>query len=192
MTTSSQIEIFKTADGQVHLDIKLEQETLWLTQSQLAELFQVKPQNITMHLKKVFSDGELQEQATCKDFLQVQMEGGREVSRKRKFYNLDAIISVGYRVNSTRATQFRVWATHTLKQHLVDGYTLNHRRLQERDIEFEQAVGLLSQTMADQQLVTDQGVDVLRVMADYARSWSLLQGYDEQSLGKQTAKQRGK
>lgn len=183
------IQIYQSADGQIQLDIRLEQETLWLTQAQIAELFQVKPQNITMHLKNVFADGELQEEATCKDFLQVQIEGDREVSRKRKFYNLDAIISVGYRVSSSRATQFRIWATQTLKQHLVEGYTINRQRLQERGIEFEQAVALLSRTLANQQLVNNEGEAVLAVISDYARSWSLLQGYDEQSLAARTDKQ---
>ncbi|MFZ2289738.1 MAG: virulence protein RhuM/Fic/DOC family protein [Halopseudomonas yangmingensis] len=180
---SNSIEIYQSEDGQVQLELRLEQESLWLTQAQMAELFQVKPQNITMHLKNVFADGELEEAATCKDFLQVQAEGGREVRRKRKFYNLDAVISVGYRVNSARATQFRIWATRTLKQHLVQGYTVNRRRLQERGIEFEQAVRLLSRTLANQQLVNPEGEAVLSVISDYARSWSLLQGYDEQSLG---------
>ncbi len=100
------------------------------------------------------------------------------------------VISVGYRVNSKKATQFRIWATRTLKQHLVQGYTLNQRRLQERGVEFEQALALLSQTLTNQQLVTEQGVEVLKVVSDYARSWSLLQGYDEQSLAQLTAKQR--
>lgn len=189
--SEQQIQIFTAQDGQVQLEVQLRQETLWLTQAQIAELFQVKPQNITMHLKKVYLEGELGEAATCKDFLQVQEEGARKVKRTLKHYSLDAIISVGYRVNSARATQFRIWATSVLRQHLVQGYTLNQRRLQERGIEFEQAVSLLSQTLANQQLVTDQGAEVLRVVADYARSWSLLQGYDEQSLADQTAKQSG-
>lgn len=184
-----QIEIFTSTDGHVQLAITLEQETLWLSQAQIAELFQVKPQNITMHLKNVFSDGELEESATCKDFLQVQVEGDRQVKRKRKLYNLDAVISVGYRVNSARATQFRLWATRTLKQHLVEGYTLNQRRLQERGIEFEQAVTLLSHTLANQQLVNDEGAAVLSVISDYARSWSLLQRYDEQSFSARVDKQ---
>lgn len=183
MTDSRQkIQIFTSQDGEVQLEIRLEEETLWLTQAQIAELFQVKPQNITMHLKNVFAEGELQATATCKDFLQVQTEGGRTVKRTRKFYNLDGVISVGYRVNSARATQFRQWATRTLKQHLVAGYTLNQRRLQERGIEFEQAVKLLSHTLANQQLVNAEGAAVLSVISDYARSWSLLQAYDEQSL----------
>lgn len=100
---SESIQLYTNTDGEVQLDIKLEQETLWLTQAQLAELFQVKPQNITMHLKRVFAEGELDSGSTCKDFLQVQSEGSRQVKRNRKHYNLDAIISVGYRVNSARA-----------------------------------------------------------------------------------------
>lgn len=189
MLKNNQIQIYTSADGQVQLNIKLEQETLWLSQAQIAELFQVKPQNITMHLRNIFSEGELERQATCKDFLHVQDEAGRQVKRQRKYYNLDAIISVGYRVNSSRATQFRIWATQTLKQHLVEGYTLNQQRLQERGIEFEQAIALLSSTLANQQLVSSDGEAVLAVISDYARSWSLLQGYDEQNLSELTAKQ---
>lgn len=188
---TQQVQIYQSDDGQVKLEIQLEQDTLWLTQAQIAELFQVKPQNITQHLKNVFDSGELIEAATCKDFLQVQKEGGRLVERKRKIYNLDAIISVGYRVNSTRATQFRIWATRTLKQHLVDGYTLNQSRLQARGVEFEQVIQLLSNTLANQQLVQPEGSAVLSVIADYARSWSLLQGYDEQSLAALPHRQTG-
>lgn len=185
------VQIYQSEDGRVELEIRLEQETLWLTQAQIADLFQVKPQNITQHLKNVFDSGELIEAATCKDFLQVQKEGRRMVEQQRKLYNLDAIISVGYRVNSSRATQFRIWATRTLKQHLVDGYTLNQRRLKERGIEFEQVIQLLSNTLANQQLVPPEGSAVLSVIADYARSWSLLQGYDEQSLAALPHKQTG-
>lgn len=185
------VQIYQSEDGRVELEIRLEQETLWLTQAQIADLFQVKPQNITQHLKNVFDSGELIEAATCKDFLQVQKEGRRMVERQRKLYNLDAIISVGYRVNSSRATQFRIWATRTLKQHLVDGYTLNQSRLKERGIEFEQVIQLLSNTLANQQLVQPEGSAVLSVIADYARSWSLLQGYDEQSLTALPHKQTG-
>ena len=180
---NEQIQIYTTADGEVQLEIQLDQNTLWLTQAQMGELFSVKPQNITMHLKNIYSEQELNEEATCKDFLQIQMEGNREVSRKRKGYNLDAVISVGYRVNSSRATQFRIWATNILRQHLVDGYTINQRRLQERGIEFEQALSLLSRTLNNQSLIQPQGESVVAVIADYARSWSLLQAYDEQSLG---------
>ena len=175
------IQLYTSADGQVQLEIQFEQETLWLTQAQIADLFEVNPQNITMHLQNVYAEGELDEVATCKESLQVQMEGARQVKRQRKTYNLDAVISVGYRVNSSRATQFRIWATNTLKQHLLEGYTFNKHRLQERGIEFEQALELLSQTLNNQQLINEQGQAVIGVINDYARSWSLLQGYDEQS-----------
>lgn len=171
------------------VQVRLEGETVWLTQAQVADLFAVTPQNVTMHLKNIYEEQELAEDSTCKDFLQVQNEGDREVKRKRKHYNLDAIISVGYRVNSRRATQFRQWATGVLRQHLVEGYSLNQQRLTERGIEFEQALDLLSRTLANQQLVSAQGEAVLGIIADYARSWSLLQGYDEQSLTGQTGKQ---
>lgn len=163
---TQQIEIFTTQDGQAQLRVALEKDTVWLTQAQLAELFNVSPQNITMHFKKIYAEQELNEESTCKDFLQVQPEGGREVGRTRKHYNLDAIISVGYRINSSRATQFRIWATQTLKQHLVQGYTLNQKRLQERGIEFEQVVSLLSQTLANQSLVNPGGAAVVAVIHD--------------------------
>lgn len=190
MTTKNQIQLFQSADGKVQLEVSLEQDTAWLTQAQIADLFQVKPQNITMHLKNIFSEGELTESVTCKDFLQVQSEGGRQVRRNRKHYNLDGIISVGYRVNSVRATQFRIWATEILKQYLVEGYTLNQARLHERGIEFEQALDLLSKTLANQQLVNSVGEAVLGVINDYARTWSLLQGYDEESLADAATKQQ--
>jgi prophage maintenance system killer protein len=189
--TEPQIQIFTSADGRVQLDIKLEQETLWLSQLQMGHLFETSPENVLMHLKNIFADKELDETATTKDFLVVRQEGKRQVQRQIKHYSLDAIISVGYRVNSTRATQFRIWATRTLKQHLVEGYTLNQRRLQERGVEFEQVITLLSNTLANQQLVQPEGSAVLSVIADYARSWSLLQAYDEQSLGALPHKQQG-
>ncbi|QKF50041.1 virulence protein RhuM/Fic/DOC family protein [Pseudomonas graminis] len=187
--TSQQIQIFTSADGQAQLQVALERETVWLSQAQMGQLFDTTPENILMHLKNIFNDEELAEQATTKDFLVVRQEGTRQVRRRIKHYSLDAIISVGYRVSSKRATQFRQWATRVLKDHLVDGYTLNQRRLAERGIEFEQAVSLLSRTLANQQLVTDQGRAVVQVISDYARSWSLLQGYDEQSLQEQSARQ---
>ena len=131
----------------------------------------------------------MNENPITEDFSVVHQEGKRQVQRRIKHYNLDAIISVGYRVSSKRATQFRLWATRILKQHLVDGYTLNQRRLQERGIEFEQALTLLSRTLGNQQLVNMEGEAVLSVINDCARSWSLLQGYDEQSLSSLTNRQ---
>lgn len=124
----SQLLIYQTPDGNIKIDVRLEDETVWLTQKLMAELFQVKPQNITMHLKNIYDEGELLEKATCKEFLQVQTEGNRRVERKQKFYNLDAIISVGYRIKSHVATQFRIWATQRLKEYIVKGFALNSER----------------------------------------------------------------
>lgn len=186
---SQQIQLFTSADGQAQLQVALEHETVWLSQAQMGELFDTTPENILMHLKNIFNDGELAEQATTKDFLVVRQEGARQVRRRIKHYSLDAIISVGYRVSSRRATQFRQWATRVLQAHLVEGYTLNQRRLAERGVEFEQAVNLLSRTLANQQLVNDQGRAVLQVIGDYARSWSLLQRFDEQNLPEQSTSQ---
>ncbi len=186
---NDQIAIYQTSDGQTHIDVRFQDETVWLSQAQMAVLFQVKPQNITMHLKNIFSEQELSESATCKDFLQVQQEGGRDVKRQRKHYSLDAVISVGYRVNSSRATQFRIWATQTLKQHLLEGYSVNQKRLQQRGVEFEQVLQLLSATLSNQAALNEQGAAVLAVINDYARSWSLLQSYDEQSLADNTHRQ---
>lgn len=187
----AQTELFISDDGQVQLDLKLEQETLWLTQAQMSQLFDTTTDNVGLHLKNVFSDGELTESATTEDFSVVRQEGKRQVRRQLKHYSLDAVISVGYRVSSRRATQFRIWATRTLKQHLVEGYTLNQRRLQARGIEFEQALTLLSNTLTNQSMITDSGAAVVSVIGEYARSWSLLQGYDEQSLAQMTHQQGG-
>ena len=128
MNNTSEILIYKNPGGDIKIDVRLDQETVWLTQKLMAQLFQVKPQNITMHLKNIYLEGELTQAATCKEFLQVQAEGGRKVERKQKFYNLDAIISVGYRIKSQIATQFRIWATQRLKEYIVKGFVLNDER----------------------------------------------------------------
>jgi hypothetical protein len=125
---ANEIVIYQNADGNIKIDVRLEDETVWLTQKHMAELFQTTPQNITIHLKNIYDEGELDETATCKDYLQVQIEGGRQVERKQKFYNLDAIISVGYRVRSNIATQFRIWATTRLREYIIKGFVLNDDR----------------------------------------------------------------
>ncbi len=180
----NEISIFETSAKRV--EVHLKGDSLWLTQNQMADLFDVQKAAISKHLKNIFVSGELVAAATVSKLETVQQEGQRTVARKVEHYNLDAIISVGYRVNSTHATRFRQWATGVLREHLVQGYSLNHRRLQERGIGFEQALNLLSRTLANQQLVNTDGAAVLGVIADYARSWSLLQQYDEQSLASQT------
>jgi len=128
--------LYTTPEGAVKLNVLLQDETIWLTQKTMGILFDTTPQNITIHLKNIFESGELEEGATCKEFLQVQMEGGREVSRKQKMYNLDVIISVGYRVNSAKATQFRIWATKTLKEYIIKGFVLDDNRLKQGETVF--------------------------------------------------------
>ena len=133
----SQIVIYQTESGQTKIDVRLENETVWLTQKSMAELFQTTPQNITLHLKNIFEEEELQENATCKDFLQVQQEGNRMVERNQNFYNLDAIISVGYRIKSHVATRFRIWATQHIKEYIVKGFVIDDERLKNPDLPFD-------------------------------------------------------
>ena len=121
--------LYTTSGGKEKIEVRLEKKTVWLTQAAMAELFQTTPQNITIHLKEIYAEGELSESATCKENLQVQKEGVREVNRVRKFYNLEAILAVGYRVRSHRGTQFRKWATERLNEYLVKGFTMDDERL---------------------------------------------------------------
>ena len=186
----NQIQIYQSEDGQVSLQVSLENETVWLNQSQMAMLFDTSMDNISLHLRNIYSDGELDENLTTEDFSVVRQEGKRQVKRTLKHYNLDAIISVGYRINSKRATQFRQWATNVLKQFLVQGYALNPRRLQEKGVEFNQALSLLSQTLVNQSLISEEGRAVISVVQDYAKTWSLLQAYDEQNLKEIALKQQ--
>ena len=179
---NNQIQIYTSADGKISLQVSLDNETVWLNQTQMAELFDTSTDNISLHLKNIYAEHELDENSTTEVFSVVRQEGKRQVQRSLKHYNLDAIISVGYRISSKRATQFRQWATQTLNQFLVHGYAINQKRLQEKGVEFSQAVALLSQTLTNQALISDEGKAVIGVVQDYARTWSLLQAYDEQNL----------
>jgi hypothetical protein len=125
----SEIVLYQTEDGRTRVECRFDAETIWLTQAQMAELFQTTPQNVTLHLKAIFAEGELSEAATCKDYLQVGREGLREVSRALRHYRLEAIVAVGYRVRGHRGTQFRQWATARLSEYLVKGFTMDDERL---------------------------------------------------------------
>ncbi|MDI6050453.1 virulence RhuM family protein [Flavobacterium sp. XS2P24] len=127
----SKFILYTAPSGAVRVDVFLEGETVWLTQKSMGLLFDTTPQNVTIHLKNIYESGEIDQGATCKEILQVQKEGEREVARTQKYYNLDAIISVGYRVNSTKATQFRIWATNTLKEYIIKGFVLDDERLKQ-------------------------------------------------------------
>lgn len=137
MENSSQLIICQSESGETELEFRLENETVWLTQKLMAELFQTTVPNINMHLKNIFEEGELDAQATIKDFLIVRLEGGREVIRNIEYYNLDAIISVGYRIKSTVATRFRQWATQHIREFIVKGFVLDDERLKNPDVPFD-------------------------------------------------------
>lgn len=176
------IVIFEEGAGSV--EVRLEGETLWATQGQMAELFDTSTDNIGLHLKNVYAEAELDEAATTEDFSVVRQEGKRQVRRRLKHYSLDAVISVGYRVSSQRATRFRQWATRVLREHLTQGYSLNEHRLARQGLaELEQALELLGQTLNRQDLVSDIGQEVVGLIFGYALTWRLLQDYDEGALG---------
>ena len=178
-----EVVVYETPDGEVRVDVRLEQETVWLSQRDMAEVFDTSPENVLMHLRNLFSSKELEAEATTKDFLVVRTEGRRQVKRHIRHYNLDAIISVGYRVNSKRGVRFRQWATRTLREHLVRGFTLNERRLAERGLrEARETLDLLARTLQNQALVDDTGQAVLELITGYADTWRLLLEYDEDRL----------
>ena len=131
--SKGEIVVYQTHDGQVKLDVRLERETLWMTQSDMAQLFQCSADNISLHLKNIFEEGELDSVSTTEDFSVVRQEGARQVARKLTHYNLDVVISVGYRIKSLIATRFRIWATQRLKEYIVKGFALNDERLKGRD-----------------------------------------------------------
>lgn len=171
-------QIYQNTDGSLQLSVPLQHESLWLSQSQMAQLFDTSTDNISLHLKNVFSSGELDETATTEDFSVVRQEGKRQVKRRLKHYNLDAIISVGYRVNSVNATKFRQWATQTLKQHLLQGFTLNQQRLQHNAQELDKALQLVKRAAA-LPVNSEFGAGLVDIIASYTQTFLWLQQYDE-------------
>ncbi|MFJ1473551.1 RhuM family protein [Capnocytophaga cynodegmi] len=181
----NEIKIFTTDDKKISLQVSLEKETVWLTLDQMAKLFDRDKSVISRHIKNVFNEKELDYLSVVANFATTASDGK---IYQVDYYNLDVIISVGYRVKSQRGVQFRKWATQTLKQHLVQGYTINEQRLKERGIEFNEVLSLLSSTLENQTLINDEGIAVIKVVREYAKSWSLLQAYDQQSLPKSSLK----
>ena len=180
--TNNSIVLYQSADGSSSLEVRLDHETAWLTQAQLAELFSVKVPAINKHLKNIFAAEELTEGSVI-SILETTAADGKNY--QTRYYNLDAIIAVGYRVNSYQATRFRQWATNVLKDHIVKGYTLNEQRFREQAeklTEMRRTVELLARTLANQELVNETGKDVLRVITDYAYALNLLDRYDHGTL----------
>ncbi len=174
---NNSVEIYQSANGETQISVKFEQESVWLSQSQMAILFDTTSENIGMHLKNIFIEQELREEATTKNFLVVRQEGNRKVNRSLKHYNLDAIISVGYRVKSKNATQFRIWATQRLKEYLVQGYSINHKRLEE--------LGKIIKLIENAEQNTRESNEtkgLLSILSEYAKSFVLLNQYDSNNL----------
>jgi prophage maintenance system killer protein len=176
------VVLYYTEDGKVQLDVHLERETVWLSQRQMAELLDKDTDTIGLHIRNIYNEGELSRKGTTEESSVVQTEGGRQVRRNVNLYNLDVIISVGYRVKSQRGVQFRQWATQTLKQHLIQGYTLNRKRLAQLGTDVDQLMGLMQQTLTQNKLVLPEGAAIADLIRDYARTWQLLLAYDERKL----------
>ncbi len=169
--SGGEVTVYEAPDGEARVEVVLEQETVWLTQAQMAELVNTSSDNVGLHIQNLYPEGELERGATTEEYSVVRPEGRRSVRRRLQHYNLDVIISVGYRVKSQRGTQFRIWATKTLRDRFIPGYTLNEKRLRQRGVEIEDAISLLSTTLQNQRLVTDEGQEVLDVVRRYTKSW---------------------
>ncbi|PWV50395.1 virulence protein RhuM/Fic/DOC family protein [Chitinophaga sp. S165] len=182
---NSQIIIYQTADGQTSVDVTLENETLWLSQRFMAELFEKDSDTIGLHIKNIYDEGELDEKSTTEKYSVVQQEGKRSVRRNITHYNLDVILSVGYRVSSKRGTQFRIWANKVLKDYLIQGYSINEKHLKEQGQQFnalKQTVRLLGNVLENNPLTNDEASGLLKVITDYTYALDILDKYDHRRL----------
>jgi hypothetical protein len=180
-----EIVIYRTKDGKAALDVNLQEETVWLSQVQMSELFEKDRRTISEHINNIFKEKELSKNRTIRKFRIVRQEGVRTVERDVDFYNLDVIISVGYRVKSQRGTQFRIWATQVLKDHILKGYSINEKRLREQNarlLELQKTVCLMQRIMEGRELARDEATGLLQVITDYSYALSLLDQYDHQQL----------
>ena len=180
---NNSIVIYQTEDGQTQIDVRLENDTVWLTQAQMAELFQSSRTNILEHIQHIYEDEELEECSTCRKFRQVRQEGKRMVTREIPMYNLDLIISVGYRVNSKRGVKFRQWANRILKEYLVKGYVVNEKIRREQIAELRQLVQMVGRTIQNQQIEqNDENQALFDIVVDYTYALDTLDDYDYQRL----------
>ncbi len=179
-----EIVIYKAEEGP-ELQVTLENETVWLNLQQMTDLFQRDKSVISRHIQNIYKEAELSQNATVAFFATVQKEGNREVKREIEFYNLDMIISVGYRVNSKRGTQFRIWATQRLRDYLLKGYLVNEKRLKENEEiklkELQQAVGLMQQALSVKRLEGYEK-ELLNIITDYANTWLTFYQFDAGTL----------
>ena len=179
----NKIVIYQTEDGQTQIDVRMENETVWLTQAQMAELFQTDRTSIVRHINNIYRVEELERESTCAKFAQVQIEGKRTVKRAIPYFNLDMIISVGYRVNSKRGVKFRQWANQVLKNYLVKGYAVSDRIRKEQIGELRQLVQVVGRAISNQEVAeTIESQDLLNVVVDYSYALDTLDNYDYERL----------
>ncbi|MFT3930068.1 MAG: RhuM family protein [Spongiibacteraceae bacterium] len=188
MNDENQIEIYQGADGQTQIEVRLGADTVWLNRQQLAELFGRDIKTIGKHISNVFNEGELRKQSVVANFATTASDGK---TYQVEHYNLDVIISVGYRVKSLQGTQFRIWATQRLKEHLVQGYTLNHNRFEKNAAELEQALALIQKTAQSPELTGDAGRGLIDIVSRYTQTFLWLQRYDEGLLEEPTGQHGG-
>ena len=185
---TGEIVIYTSNDGMVQTEVRMKSETLWLTQYQLEELFDTDRTSLTKHIKNIIDSGELEKEATCANFAQVRQEGARQVNRNIRYYNLDMILSVGYRVNSKRGTQFRIWANRILKEYLVKGYTINQKRLleqQQRIEELRGSIAMVERSILEQVETIDEVRAIVRLLSDFSKGLEILDDYDHEALAKE-------
>ena len=185
MNSHNSIIIYQADDGQTTIEVQLDKDTLWLNLSQISELFERDKSVISRHLKNIFDTGELLKNTTVAKNATVQIEGDRRISREIEYYNLDAIISIGYRVNSKKGTQFRIWASNILKQYLVQGYALNEQKLkaqQEKLADLKQAIALSSRLVQNKDLSASESQGILAILEKYSHALTVLDDYDHQRL----------
>lgn len=182
---NSEIQIFTTKDGKTEIEVQLDNETVWLNQYQLESLFETDRTSINRHISNIYRTEELEEKSTCAKIAQVQKEGDREIKRKIKFYNLDVIIAVGYRVNSKRGTEFRIWANKILKDFLIKGFSINEKRLSQQNEqlrELKESVKILGNIVNQKELSSGESIGLLKIISDYAFALDILDQYDYQTL----------
>lgn len=177
-----EIIIYQSEDGYTELNVRLDGDTVWLSQAQIAHLFQTDRTSIVRHINNIYRNGELKKEATCAIFTQVQTEGTRQVRRSLPLYTLDMIISVGYRVNSKQATQFRIWANRVLKEYLVQGYAVRRDLQAEQLEELKRTIAVMSNVLAAKAVTRDEAVGLLRVISDFSYGLDTLDRYDYQKL----------
>ncbi len=175
----NEILIYENEGSQVEVRLDSQKETLWLSQAQISELLDTSTDNVGLHLKNVYEDGELDEISTTEESSVVRKEGSREVKRRIKHYNLDAVISVGYRVNSIKGTQFRIWATQRLKELLVHGYSIGQQRFDKNAEELQQAIALIQKAAKSPELTAEAGSGLVNIVSRYTQTFLWLQRYDE-------------